>query len=111
MSILSSIRKKMDQHEVDGLLITNHLNRRYLSGFTGSAGVIIITKEKAIIMTDFRYKKQVNEQTEGFDIFIYKESDAMLSNVIEKIKDLNIQLLGVESDDLSYDTFMLLQGS
>lgn len=108
MSVLTLIREKMAQNKVDALLVTNHLNRRYLTNFTGSAGVVIITENKAIIMTDFRYENQVHEQTEGFEIIIYKQSDAMLVNVIQEVNRLNIRSLGFESDDLNFDTFTLL---
>ena len=57
-----------DQGEVDGILITDPYNRRYLSGFIGSAGYLFITDTDAVLVTDFRYTEQAGEQAKGFQI-------------------------------------------
>jgi Xaa-Pro aminopeptidase len=46
----------------DGLLVTNPANIRWLSGFTGSAGVLLVTGERALLTTDGRYRTQADEQ-------------------------------------------------
>lgn len=104
-----SIYKKLEAHEADGILVTNALNCRYLSGFTGSAGAIIITKTRALFLTDFRYKQQAFDQVKDFEIILYNESGAMFDNIIETINDIKLHSLIVESDDLSYDIFMKLK--
>lgn len=109
MSLFLSIRNKMDQYGVDGILVTNPFNRRYISGFTGSAGIIIITKKEAFLMTDFRYERQANDQVKDLEVLIYSQSDAMLGKVIQKISQLNLQSLAVESDDMSFDMFTLFK--
>ncbi|MEH7123750.1 Xaa-Pro peptidase family protein [Bacillus sp. JJ1773] len=108
MTLISSIQNKLRENDVDAILITNALNRRYVSGFTGSAGIVIITTTDAIFMTDFRYENQAYEQVKGFEIITYKQSDAMYNNVIRKIDQLNIDRLAIESDDLNYEKFIML---
>jgi Xaa-Pro aminopeptidase len=56
---LTQIRGNIKEMGIDGLLVTNALNRRYLTGFTGSAGVALITEKEAYFLTDFRYAKQL----------------------------------------------------
>ena len=46
---------QLEVQELDGMLISTPENRRYLSGFSGSAGFLLITKSDAILITDSRY--------------------------------------------------------
>ena len=55
---IQSLRHQLNAVQNDALLITNPENRRYMSGFTGSAGNILISKDRAILATDFRYIEQ-----------------------------------------------------
>ena len=46
----------------DAIVVSNLTNVRYLCGFTGSAGMIVITRGKAFFITDFRYQEQAASQ-------------------------------------------------
>lgn len=63
---VTRLRRALEKHELDGALISNAQNRRYLSGFTGSAGYLLITQDDAIIATDFRYYEQSANQAPDF---------------------------------------------
>jgi Xaa-Pro aminopeptidase len=65
---LDKLRQKLIEEELDAILITQPQNRRYLSGFTGSAGVLLISAEQAILATDFRYYEQVAKQAPDFEL-------------------------------------------
>jgi Xaa-Pro aminopeptidase len=53
--------------EVDLLLVTNLVNVRYLTGFTGSNGMAIVGRDVRRFITDFRYLEQAAAQVDGFD--------------------------------------------
>jgi len=53
--------------ELDCVLITQMVNVRYLTGFTGTNGACIITSDERLFFTDFRYVEQAGEQVSGFD--------------------------------------------
>jgi Xaa-Pro aminopeptidase len=53
--------------EVDALLITDPVNLRYVSGFTGSNGMAVVGRDVRRFITDFRYVEQAAAQVEGFD--------------------------------------------
>src|SRR6185437_15421884 len=65
-SRIERLRHALAKHELDGALISNAQNRRYLSGFTGSAGYLLVTADDAIIATDFRYYEQSAQQAPDF---------------------------------------------
>ena len=50
---------------VAALLVTNPVNIRWLTGFTGSAGLLLVTGERAVLTTDGRYRTQSGEQVEA----------------------------------------------
>ena len=50
---------------VDGLLVTSLTNIRYLTGFTGSAGLLFVFPEDAVLVTDGRYERQAADQIEA----------------------------------------------
>ncbi|HWD56117.1 MAG TPA: Xaa-Pro peptidase family protein [Acidimicrobiales bacterium] len=61
---LDRLRAAFDEHEVDALVVTTLANLRYLCGFAGSAGVLTVTRDAALLTTDGRYRTQSAEQVE-----------------------------------------------
>lgn len=109
MNKLTRIRKTLEELNIAGLLITNATNRRYLTGFTGSAGVVLITKNEAFFLTDFRYGKQAKEQVNHYETIIYQSSRLMVESLLEQIQKTNIQRLGFEADDVSFNFYTQLK--
>lgn len=56
------LRARMAGVPVDALLVTDAVNRRYLTGFTGSAGLVLVTPEQILLVTDGRYGGQAEQQ-------------------------------------------------
>jgi Xaa-Pro aminopeptidase len=54
----AALRQVLEDEGLDGLLVTHLPNIRYLSGFTGSAAVLLVRLDGAILITDFRYASQ-----------------------------------------------------
>jgi len=95
MNRTAVIRDALLKKGVDGVVISDLGNVRYLSGFTGSSGCIILAGREKVFITDFRYQEQAHLETRGFDILIEKGDRAEL--VIGKAKALGISVLGFES--------------
>jgi len=62
---LDRLRVGIDAAEVDALLVTGLPNVRYLTGFSGSAGVLLVTRQSALLVTDGRYRTQAAEQLDA----------------------------------------------
>ncbi len=65
---VKNLISKMNSEGIDVALIGSAYNREYLSGFTGSNATLFITKDKQIIITDFRYLEQVSIQCPDFTV-------------------------------------------
>jgi Xaa-Pro aminopeptidase len=61
---LARLRDSFDEHEIDALVVTTLANIRYLTGFSGSAGILTVTRAGALLTTDGRYRTQSAEQIE-----------------------------------------------
>src|SRR4051794_3514295 len=55
------------ERELDCLLVTNLVNVRYLTGFTGTNGACIVTPEERLFLTDFRYVERAKAEVSGFE--------------------------------------------
>lgn len=103
MERVKNIQKKLANYGIDALLVTNMYNVRYLANFTGTTGLVLITKEQAYFVTDFRYTEQAAEQAVGFEIVknegpIFKE----VANIVEKD---NIEKIGFEETNVTFATY------
>ncbi len=69
---IDRLRRLMNADGVGPLLVTRRENVRYLTGFSGSAGSVLVTSGKPLLITDFRYKLQAHKETSGTAILIQK---------------------------------------
>lgn len=65
---LAEVRRLMKADKLPALLVSQEQNRRYLSGFKGSAGSLLITQKQALLVTDFRYWEQAAQQAPDFTL-------------------------------------------
>lgn len=63
---LTELRAVLGERGLDGLLVTHSENVRYLSGFTGTNGTLLIDRKRAILLTDFRYIEQAADQSPDY---------------------------------------------
>ena len=98
-----NLKKVLEQNGLDGFLITNLTNIRYISGFTGSAASCLVTPKGQYFITDGRYIEQSKSQVKGFDRFIGMDSH------LKQIKDNNLNPDGLkiafEGDHMSYSLY------
>jgi Xaa-Pro aminopeptidase len=70
---IRELKLLMKSESVRALLVTRREDVRYLTGFTGSAGSVLVTPGRPCLITDFRYKTQAGLQTSGITIQIQKK--------------------------------------
>lgn len=100
MEKLNKIRTAMQKENLDALLITSPINRRYMTGFTGTAGAVVITLEKAIFITDFRYTSQASEQAKGFEVVEHNQS--IISEIRDQLLAAKVKRIGFEKDHVTF---------
>ena len=105
---INNLRQKLTKNNLDGLYVTNLTNVRYLTGFTGSAGSLLVLDNEQYFFTDGRYIEQSKEEVKNCKIHIVSSAH------IQAIKEKNILAsnfkIGFESNFVNvnlYDLFRL----
>ena len=96
---LARLRQKLDEAGLDALLVSQPENRFYLSGFSGSAGYLLISQEHALLATDFRYFEQSGRQSPNFQLVKMEGSKSWLG---EALSIVSPRRLGFEASDVSF---------
>jgi Xaa-Pro aminopeptidase len=98
---LIKLQKKIKNHDIEALLITNRRNCYYISCFTGTSGVVLVTPNDAFLITDFRYLSQVREQAPDFKV-IEHIGNQMFSEVGNTCRRLGITELSFETNHMTF---------
>lgn len=99
-SPITRLQQTLQQGE--GYLIQSPANRRYLTGFASSAGVVVVTKEHCVFFTDFRYIEQAKKQVTACDV---RELTSLSGDVLPLLLDVAVTTLFVETDYVSVGEF------
>ncbi len=97
---LKKIRSLLRSSELDALIVSNPYNRRYLSGFDGTAGLLVIGTEKAMLITDFRYFDQAKAQ--AADCSVHRWQDDLYSSLAGLVEEAGWKRVGFEAKHVSY---------
>ena len=100
---LEHLRSILIEKKVGALWISQPDNLFYLSGCEGLEGYLLITAEKAVIATDFRYIEQAQRQSPDFTIF--QISGKMADWLPQLMSGEHVQTLGFESNHLAFATY------
>jgi len=98
---VAKLRESLAERGLEALLISQPENRRYLSGFTGSAGWLLISAERSILATDFRYYEQVGREAPAFELAPIKTTFSKL--LPDLLAGLGVRRLGFESQHVTVD--------
>ncbi|MFB8592325.1 M24 family metallopeptidase [Enterococcus hirae] len=104
---VEKLRKKMQEENLDSFLITSSYNLRYLTNFTGTTGLAVITLEKAFFITDFRYTEQAAAQAQGFEII--KNVGPIFEEVADLVQKEGLRELGFEETTVSFLEYSVLE--
>ena len=100
---LKALQRALDSSKLDAIFITHLPNVRYLCGFTGSAGVLVVTPAKVVFFSDGRYAAQAREQVRGARIVIAGKPPLVAAAewLLNKARGRRQQVLGIEGEHLS----------
>lgn len=102
---LHKLRSQFELQEIDAILVTSPVNRRYITNFTGSAGVALITSSEQFLITDFRYVEQAKAEAPHFTMIQHEGS--IEAEIERLIHTLHIKKLGFEEVYVTYAQYKL----
>lgn len=83
---ITKLRVELAAHDLDAALVTHGPNVRYLSGFSGSSGMLVILPDETGLITDFRYEQQAAEEVNGVAEVLLAR-DGLSSALAERLED------------------------
>jgi Xaa-Pro aminopeptidase len=104
---LQAVRSRLKSQRLDALLVTFLPHVRYLSGFSGSNGICVITQKDQIFLTDGRYKNQILQEVEGYQTLVSSES--LFEEITRRKLLKGLKRIGIEAHALSVSQFRLIK--
>jgi Xaa-Pro aminopeptidase len=99
----NKLRERLASSALDAFLVSHLPNIHYLSGFTGSAGLLLIEERGSTFFTDFRYDIQAHEEVKEAKLVIGRKSplDLLGQFLKHRRKRARTQIIGIEAEHLS----------
>ncbi len=97
---LQKLRQNFAEKNIDAIFVSQPENRYYLSGFDGSSGFLLITAQKAILATDFRYIEQARAQAADYEIF--RITNNITDWFSQLVDGLSVKRLGFEAGHITF---------
>ena len=98
----------MHELGLPALLVTKHENVLYLSGFSGSAGALIVSQDRLQLITDFRYELQVTQEAPTWEFILAQQT--LDVSVRQVLTDSGYREVGFEAGDLTLARYYHLGG-
>src|SRR5437762_470064 len=102
---IKNLQHSLVRHRLDALLVTHMPNVRYLCGFTGSSGALLVTPQSTALHTDGRYTAQGREEVRGARVRIAKGSPSIAALAAASGRKITI---GFEADHVTVSQRALL---
>lgn len=96
------IRQKFSDYKIDSLIFFNMSNIRYMSGFTGSDGILIIGGNRIRLLVDGRYITQAKLEVAGAEIVEYNNK---INGIVRAVQELNLKYIGFEAESINVQMY------
>ena len=95
MDKIREIQKKLQEKELDAVLITDEKNQRYATGFAFTDGAVVVTREHAYLITDSRYVEAAEQAvTERTKVILFGQNRRLVPCIQEILQSEKIEKLG-----------------
>lgn len=107
MNRVKALQERLKKESIDAMLVSSDENRRYLSGFTGTFGHVLLSQSEGWFFTDSRYVLQAKEQVKDLKVVLLDHFDLPLA--IKQIMDSReLDTLAVEASRVTLDFYQSL---
>jgi Xaa-Pro aminopeptidase len=100
----------LDEEGLDAFLISSPVNVTYLTGFSGDSSMLVLSRDRAVLVSDRRYSQQIADECPGLETFIRPPTQQLhdaVAEVVGKVAGTNV---GFESAALTVAAFETLEG-
>jgi Xaa-Pro aminopeptidase len=102
----SALASRLVEHDLDALVVSFGPNVRYLTGYTGSNGVVVLMPDRAVFFTDPRYRIQAAQEV---DCSVRVVSGVMLLSVAQYLRRIKSKRVGFEKSRMTVEAHQTLK--
>ena len=106
-------REKLDRtfkaDRIEAFLVSSVANVSYLSGFSGEDSTLLLTRNRAIVLSDGRYTTQLQQECPGLEQHIRQVGQLMVDAIAEVVDKIGVHRLGFEASAMSVADFETLK--
>lgn len=106
LSRLERLRQWLLASDVDGILVTDEIHVRYLTGFTGDSSYLLLTAKAEILLSDRRYETQIAQQCPDLSTIIRGPDRKMIDILGDALRQSGVVRLGLEAGAITWETFL-----
>jgi Xaa-Pro aminopeptidase len=103
------LRRTLEADKVGAYLISNPSNVRYLSGFTGEDSALLLSVDRAVIVSDGRFATQLAEECPDLEIMIREVGTTLIDGIVVAVESLSTRALGFETPAVSVAEYEALR--
>lgn len=100
----NKMNRIFEETGADAVLVTDPYNMRYLSGFSGGEGILFISPERTVLITDSRYTEAASKES-AFEVIEENRSRRRIGILSECIDKERVRVLGFEDTSMRYSEY------
>lgn len=104
MTLLASLRDWLKAQQLDAVLLSSRQNKQPHLGISTGSGYVVISRESAHILVDSRYYVEVEARAQGYQLHLLDATNTLTTIVNQIIADEQLQTLGFEGQQVSWET-------
>ena len=106
MNQIARIREELLNRGLDAVLVTDEKNQRYAAGFPFTDGAVLVSREKAFLLTDSRYIEAAGQQAEGVEVRLFDKERPLSELLKQAVAETGAQKIAAEDQKLSHAGFL-----
>jgi Xaa-Pro aminopeptidase len=103
------LRRRLKLDGMEGLLVVSESNVRYLTGFTGDSSALLLTRDRALVVSDGRYLTQLEQECPELEIVLRALGQPLVDALAGVIEKLGLARLAFEAEAMPAAGFLALQ--
>ncbi len=105
MSNLQRLQQSLKAQSIPALMVSNLANVQWLTGFTGSFGVVLVTSDSGLMITDSRYTVQAQEQVTDLPSITYGSPLSFVEFLQKQVGELGISTLHIDENQVTVGSY------
>lgn len=101
---IARLRSSLVEEGLDALLVSSFVNVTYLTGFTGDDSYLLVTRDGQVLLSDFRYVQQLQEECPWLDVESRTPGTTLVDVLGDVVTKAKLSKIGVEANSLSLHT-------